>query len=565
MQTENKWLNEINKVDDGAEQIDEYIQFIGMAARGVGQAVGRLAATGAKAARAGGKVAAKAGKKAAAGAKRVSKAAAKKAQNISKKIKRIKQKKDSVMKKVDHAKDLRDRLSKYKKEKRDMDTKVQQATKSPMKRVGNTLDTLGKMAGSAFKDIGKDFDSSYGGKEFDDETTDESLNNFRMEVRKRLVREIMEAEPAGDDGGDGKKGMDPEMAKEIMKSLEGKTVKAKSGKEIKVSSALNPNYKKTDPRAHKKATDMFKKAAHDFFSKQSRKKQGGKVPKSPEDLKSKKQTNTKQSVDTTDQKPDVTKKPKVKTTEPKNPKDMNSGELQQNFVEKTTVLTKANELFDKAINLAKKDPNNPKAQQAVQQAADERFVAQVGQSQAAMDIIDNHKAKEDVIKKEHPNPLSKERRQKLKAIKEEKKKAFEATGLTTASIIHTMNQKDIQDRWDNSIAGEGSEELTQVVDGKDVEVGATRVNPETGDVDIICYEVDENGEQVKDEDGNVEEIVVNEDEMESKTDVEAALEKENERKEAWKDWFTDQFDFSDNFDIADELDLEFGSSSYVSG
>lgn len=568
MQTENKWLDQVNEVD----QIDEIIPAVlGGIARGVGAVVGRAAQVGAKAARAGGKAAAKTGRKVAGGAKKAGRAVARKAKNTAKRIKRASQKKNSVMKKVDHAKDLKDRLKNFKKDKQDMKDKTQQATKSSMDRIGNVLGKVGKMAGDSFKDIGTNFDSNYSGQQYDDETQDEGLKRFRMEVRRKLVREIMEAEPAGDDGGgEGKKGMDPEMAKEIMKSLEGKTIKAKSGKEIKVSSALNPKYKETDPRAHKKATDMFKKAAHDFFAKGQRKKQGGKSwnPEDAKDKKSKEKTkkDTKQSVDTPDQKPDVTKKPEVKPTEPtkpKDPRDMNSEELQQNFVEKSAALDKANELFGKARDLAKKDPDNPKVQQAVQQAADERFIAQVGKSQAVMDTMDRFKNDVEQIKKDHPNPLSTERRKKLKSIKEEKKKAFEASGMTTKEVMRTMNQKDIKDRWDNSIAGEGGEDLNQVVDGKNVEVGATRINSDTGNVEIVSYEIDEDGERVKDKDGNVEEIITDEDSMQSQEDVKAAVEKSDERKEYWKNFFADQFDFSDPFELDQELGLEFGSSSFV--
>ena len=570
---EQNQLDLINEVD----QIDEVIPAV----------LGAVARVGAQVARAGIKVAGQAAKAAgrvaktaAKGAKRAGKAAARKAKSVGKKV--ANKAKDKVKKKAkDYVKNkIKDKVSGDKDDlNKNIETQSTSRIKKHFKKMVNK-NPIGKMALKVKKGVEDAFDvkpdkefSKFGGKTYDDETQkDESINKFRMEVRRRLVRELMEADPVGDDGGDGKKGMDPEVAKEIMKSLESKTVKAKSGKEIKVSSALNPQYKKTDPKAHKKATDMFKKAAEDFFSKNSRKKQGGKVPKSPEDLKKKdkkdiKQQDASQAVDTPDQKPDVKKpKPDVKSTAvAKDPKDMTSEELNQQFTSKSKKLDKANSNMERAQSLLRKDPDSPKAKQAVQMAADQRFVAQVGKSQAAMDILDNHKAKEDAIKKEHPNPLSKERRQKLKVVKEEKKKAFEATGMTTAGIMHTMHQKDIKDRWDNSLdpAGEGDQELTQVVNGKSVEVESTRINPETGDVEIVSYELDEDGEKLQDEDGNYKEHVTNEDDMESQTDADESEEKSKERKEYWKDFFADQFDFSDPIDLSNELGLEFGSSSYT--
>ena len=565
MQTENKWLNEIDDVETDVEQIDEYIQVIGMAARAIGQMAVKGAQVAGKAAQAGAKVAGKAAKATAKGAARAGKAAAKGAKRVAKGAKKAYGKGKDIKKTVDNARSIKDKAKQLVNQNKD---KMQQAKKSPMDRISKTLGKVGKMAGDAFKGVG-DEPAKFGGAEYDDETTKEVLENFRFEVRKKLIRELMEAEPAGDDG-DGKGGMNPEVAKEIMKNLEGKTVKSKSGKEIKVASALNPNYKKTDPRAHKKATDMFKKAAEDFYSKNSRKKQGGKVPKNPEDLKAKDSKNNKdtkeKSPNAPDQKPDV-KKPAAKKTTPKDPKDMNQDELQGHFTKQSAALTKSQGLLDKAKELSKKNPDDPKTQKALQQAADENFAAEVGQSQAVMTMMDKYSSQADSIKNEHPNPLSKERRSKLKALREEKKREFDKTGMTTKQCIHMTAQKDIKDRWDNSIdpSGDGDMELTQVVDGKNVEVASTRINPETGNVDIVSYEVDEDGNKVTDEGGNYNEIVSSEEDMQSSTDAEAETEAREERKEYWKDFFKNQFDFSDKIDFASELELEFGSSGFVQG
>ena len=551
MQTENKWLNEINDTEDN---LDEYLQAvlvpIARAGAQIAAQAGKMAAkTGQSAAKAGvkaGKAAGRAGKAAAKGAKRVAKQVKTKVKNKAKDMA-----KDKIQAKMKKA---------MEKDKADQSDNV---ADNGMKKIKGALSKVGP----AFKTTVAVADkvSSKIKDAFKVDPIDESINKFRMEVRKKLIRELLEAEPAGDDGGDGKKGMNPEVAKEIMKSLEGKTVKAKSGKEIKVSSALNPNYKKTDPRAHKKATDLFKKAAEDFFSKESRKKQGGKVPTSPEDLKNK-DTKAK-STDTPDQKPDVTPTDaeETPTDTPKNPKDMNPEELTRQLEEKSVALTKADKNMEKVNDLLQKDPDSPKAKQALQIAADERFTAQVGKSQATMDILDNYSAKEDQIKSEHPNPLSKERRQKMKEVRDAKKKAFEASGMTTKGMIHTMKQKDVKDRWDASlVGGEGGEELTQVHDGKNVEVGATRVNPATGDVEIISYEVDDEGERVKDEDGNVQEIITSEDDMQSRTASDEENEKNEAKNEAWKEFWKNQFDFSDPIELDKELGLEFGSSSFTS-
>ena len=61
-----------------------------------------------------------------------------------------------------------------------------------------------------------------------------------------------------------------------------------------------------------------------------------------------------------------------------------------------------------------------------------------------MGIIDEFKTQKQQIVKDHPNPLSKERRQKLADLKQKKEKAFRETGLEEKDVIHTLNQKDIQ-------------------------------------------------------------------------------------------------------------------------
>ena len=536
-------MNEIRDVEDN---LDEYLQaVIGPIVR-AGAQIGAKAAQGAaQAGKAAAKGASKAGKAVARGAKAAARKAKSVAKSAGKKVKsKIKDKVDSTLKDKIQAK------MKDKKEK-DAEEQNQNVAKTAVDRMKNIMTKSTKKSGMASGALGK---LKKGVEDAFDipNLSDHYLREFRMEVRKKLVRELMEAEPAGDDGGSGKKGMDPEVAKEIMKSLEGKTVKAKSGKEIKVSSALNPQYKKTDPKAHKKATDMFKKSAEDFFSKQSRKKQGGKVPKSPEDLKNTpKQTKKPTSKGTPDQKP---AKPKARPYVQK-----------KRFSDTSQNLDKANSNMDKAQSLLKQDPDNPKAKQAVQLAANEQFSARAKKATATVAILDGFKAKQDAIKKEHPNPLSKERRQKLAAVKQDKEKAFNKSGMTTKDMINIQNQKDIKDRWDTSIdpAGDGNEELTQVIDGKKVEVGATRINPETGNVEIVSYELDDDGNRVEDEDGNAPEIITTEDEMTSQSDADDKEEKAAERKEYWDEFWKNQFDFSDPIELDKELGLEFGTSSYT--
>jgi len=561
LQTENKWLNEINEAD----QIDEILPAVVGAIARVGATVGRAAAQGARAA---GKAASKAGKAAAKGAKKAGKAAAKKAQNVGKRISRAKQKKGSTA--MNKGSDIRDRLAKYKKDKADLEKNVAKNAEKKMQNnlsrasdkigmAGRGLSKLKKGIENAFTDVGGIPQTS--GQQYDDETEmEEVVNRFRMEVRRKLIRELMEAEPAGDDGGDGKKGMNPEVAAAITKELEGQTVKSKQGKEIKVTSALSPRYKDKDPRAYKLAKLKFQKAAEDFFSKQSRKKQGGKVPKSPEDLKTKpKQDKKLTSKDTPDQKPDVKQpKPDKTTVKPE------SQEKQQ-FAKSSAALETADKNMDKANSLLARDPENAKAKQAVQLAANERFSARAAKVKATTDIMDSYTAKQSAIEKEAP---SAERDQKLEAVKQEKEKAFEATGMTTKEMINVQHQKDVKDRYDASIdpAGDGEEELTRYIDGKKVGIEATRIDPKTGNVQIISYELGEDGEKIKDEDGNYNEIPIEKEwDMKSEEEGGEDLEKKEASKEYWNDFFKNQFDFSDPVDIEDALDLEFGSSSFVAG
>jgi ferredoxin len=489
-------------------------------------------------------------------------------------------------------KDRNDQLNKIKKrydriQKSKEDDKKTDLNPVDKVKKANPVGMIANKVKSAIGDAGAEFNKQMKqaaadaekGKLPEPEETDENVMNnknlleFRMAVRKRLIRELLENEPPAPDGdaGSGKKGMDPEIAKAINKELEGQTVKSKSGREIKVTSALNPSYKEKEPATYKKAQAIFKKTAQDFFAKGQRAKQGGKPPTSPDDLKKKPQP--KQKPDSVDQKPDV-KKPQKKEPKVKKPvAQMSKEELQTRYKETQEKTKKADELFNRADALVKRDPRDVGAVAARQEASNRRFDAKAEQATAAMDVLSKINEQKDQIKKEHPNPFSKERREKLKALREEKRQAFEESGMSEKDVVRTLAKKAIKDKYDAALDPTKNTGAPTVFSmdkeggPAQVELGGTKIDPDTGELNVEVYELDDDGNKLTDNDGNYLSNTIPETDLKPSEEAEKApTDTEDETEDKWPnredvknglyDFFSDQFDFSDTIDIAAELGLE---------
>ena len=411
---------------------------------------------------------------------------------------------------------------------------------------------------------------------------EEQISYIRQYIRTEVLRELFEAEPAGDDASTGKKGMDPEIAAAINKELEGKTVKSKTGKEIKVTSALNPAYKEKDPRTHKKAQAIFKKTAQDFFAQGQRRKQGGKVPQSPEDLKTKKAKDTqKQDTDkskkqepvtptTKDQQPDNTEKKGVTkpTTFEKDIKDMTTQQLKEENTQALDEQRRTEKAWEDAYKKAESNPDDADARKALQKAADEKFEATSIRQKSVKRTLDKYDQQKEDIKSKYPNPLSSERRTALKKIRDEKRQAFKESGYDEKTYIRDANNARLKEKYDKTFDPTNEEGETKfTVDGKNYELSGTRIDPETGDPIVIGYEVDENGDQIKDENGvPIESSMTAKDfEVEAKPTEDYESDKENDlsARDSFFDGLKSFFDFSDPIDLEQALGIEVGSSGYV--
>ena len=548
MQTENKWLDQIDEIDRIDEALPVALGAILKVGGGIARAGLQVAARAAQMAVRGaakaGKAMARAGQKAAKGAQKASK-------NISKKIK--KKIKDKAKEKI---KDKAIELAKQKAEK-----EIEKQEKSAEKAMNEQI-----------------------------------IKEFRLAFRKRMIREIMlmEAEPAGD-GGKGK--MNPEDAKAIKKELEGETVKSKKGKEIKVTSALNPTYKEKDPRAHKLAKAKFEKTAKEYFAK---KKGKGKAKKAaPKKAAPKKKQVTPSRTagvkGKDDQGRDITtytttsksgrktdmisyddsnwKKKRgpwegVKRPESmdKKPNELKTSEMKAENTETRDQQEAAAKNLEDKKQAAKDNPRDTTAVVAIQKAADENLESEIMRVESAERTMDHYDAQKEQIKERYPDPTDPKRRELLKKIRDEKQKAFEETGYNEESMIKDRNKKRLKGKYDKMFDPTNEEGSTDFEhDGTRYEMAGTRANPETGEVMVYGYEVDEEGNKKKDEDGNPIESSMPamqfEDEAKNLSPADAGDAEEE------KSWFKERmkklFDFSDPINLEDALGLEMDGSSYV--
>ena len=274
-----------------------------------------------------------------------------------------------------------------------------------------------------------------------------------------------------------------------------------------------------------------------------------------------------------DQKPDV-KKPQKK--EPKVDKpvtQMSKEELQTRYKGTQEKTKKADELFNRADALVKKNPKDVGAIAARQEAANRRFDAKAEQATAAMDVLSKINEQKDQIKKEHPNPFSKERREKLKQLREEKRKAFEETGMNEKDVVRTLAKKAIKDKYDAALdptKNTGTPTVFSI--GKEggpaeVELGGTKIDPDTGELRVEVYELDDEGNKLTDDNGDYISSTVPETDLKPSEDADKTpvddepdtdddLINRQDLKDGLYDFFSDQFDFSDTIDIANELGLE---------